>query len=913
MMNQDLVDLVNSGEAWAFVGSGPSIDAGLASWSRATTAVPHHLQDSEHRDALGGSRRWRRALEAGDYPQALQVAEDLVGRPILLRAFAAALGKPGEDAGVYDLLKRWPFKNFVTTNYDSLLFDRTRAVEPTLTLVENSEESFRLITREPENVVLRIHGDLTEGTSCVLTQRDYDREYGPGGRVGGLALDLLRDRRFVFVGFGFSDPDVKRIIRLAAQVSNPAKPHFAFLGFRKEDVDHHTDLAAEFRVIVIPYRVSADGSHGDLRRVLAAYDWSVLGRKIRHIVSSQIVGVQSPGVGALQLLNECLASGDPDQPPIKRVFRAITLAALRQGAKTGDDILAAMPRVLPIQAPASRPIASLVVAELGELEKVGQVTGGDGTYALTPEGMATARAVAAEGELLRTQFRRSVEARIREKLESGETISETTDCVVTYLDQSCLQRSLGLGQLIIGERPMGAEVHAVNVLSGFSSATSTISSRDAAIAAIACVGEMLSSPSEIEKRYLGRLLQSSFACQLMGLEPESLRVRREDLKRTVFLSDSNVLAALLAKGSVGHDAVRALFEALEKCGSQVAVTPRLMEEASAHADWARWAFSEFGPTGPQILDILERRNGFRPNVFVAGYVARRNKHPGLSWQVYLADCLGVVQVPKRIRLEVVRQSCERYGNLLVIDPAEYPDLSADFFARCDDVFGRIKERRHRRNTYRNDDQVRTEAEVVIIVDELTDLGDALGRRALFVSNTRLLDGLPGVGIRVTIDPDGLWHWLSAVARFASDETRAFEAMVYRLYQEGIVLFDRAAFRRVFDPLVTSSKDRFDQVLAQYRSLVEEVLGPNPENAFAEVDDLTKPIVLRGIEGRLFERVKAELDREKARRVAAETTRTLSDAERAAYQKLLAEKAERRARAFSKRRAAASKPKKKRRR
>ncbi|HYU43295.1 MAG TPA: hypothetical protein VEQ84_14200, partial [Vicinamibacteria bacterium] len=81
MINQDFVDLINSGEAWAFVGSGPSIDAGLRSWSAATEALPEHLGDPSLRDRLLSSTKWLRT-RATDYPTALQVAEEICGREL---------------------------------------------------------------------------------------------------------------------------------------------------------------------------------------------------------------------------------------------------------------------------------------------------------------------------------------------------------------------------------------------------------------------------------------------------------------------------------------------------------------------------------------------------------------------------------------------------------------------------------------------------------------------------------------------------------------------------------------------------------------------------------------------------------------------------------------------------------------
>ncbi len=367
MINQDFVDLINSGEAWAFVGSGASIDARLLSWSAATGVLPDRLGDSGLRDRLVSDERWGRARKSDDYPAALQLAEDICGRDRLLASFEAALGTPAGRGDVYRVIARWPFRNFVTTNYDRLLLEAVKELEPTAQAVENSPEGLRLMTREPKALVLRLHGSLRPGTTTVLTKRDYDRAYGPGGEIGSMALQLLKDRRFIIVGFGFNDPDVLRILRLAAGASNPARPHFAVLGFEKEDQRNARDLAAEYRVVVIPYRIAGDGSHADLRRVLGAYDWCILSKTTRRVLPDQKPKPQSSAVAALHLANECLAAGDPNQPEIRRILRTLCLCLLREAGRDLQTLCVAIPERLPIQKPAAQTLRSLLTEELNTL------------------------------------------------------------------------------------------------------------------------------------------------------------------------------------------------------------------------------------------------------------------------------------------------------------------------------------------------------------------------------------------------------------------------------------------------------------------------------------------------------------------------------------------------------------------
>ncbi len=428
---------------------------------------------------------------------------------------------------------------------------------------------------------------------------------------------------------------------------------------------------------------------------------------------------------------------------------------------------------------------------------------------------------------------------------------------------------------------------------------------------MAAVGEILSSPNEIEKRYLGRLLQASFSSQLLGLEPDSLRVRRDDLRRTLFIIDSHVLVAFLAKESLGHVAMKEMVANLRALGAECVATPRLIQETAQHVDWARSAFASFGATGPEILDIVEGRNGFRPNLFVAGYIEARSKTAALSWGSYLADCLQVPRIGGKIDDETVQRSLEKTGHFKVIDLGLDDAARKQLACHLDAAFRLIKEKRQQRGTYKSDSQVWAEAEVVATVQGKSEPGEVAGRRAMFVSNSRVLDGLSGFPLQVTIDMAGLSHWAGALVPSRNDEAAAFETMIYSLYEEGITLFDRSAFRRVFDPLVSGAEDRFAAVLSQYRDLLEDMLGPDPAKAFAEIHDLSKPAAIRSIDAKLLEQMKEKAEREEKRAAAAEAKRGLSDAERKELEKLRAEKAERKRRATKRKRAAASKPRRRR--
>jgi hypothetical protein len=586
------------------------------------------------------------------------------------------------------------------------------------------------------------------------------------------------------------------------------------------------------------------------------------------------------------------------------ILRTVILSILKSGQKGIAELIAAVPSVLPLQAAVGTPLSAVVESELVNLTGEGLVARQGSGFVLTPAGLSQSNAARAEGERLKRQFRGAVEGRLTAVV-NADKFAKARDFVQTYLEESCTKRALALGQVLIARWGVGAELQRVNVLSSLPSSAEALADTELALITIRVVGELLAAPAEVEQQYLGRLLQASFAGQLLGLEPESLTIRRNDLASTRFVVDSNIIVTAIAKGSVGHKPMRTLLATLGGLDAKLTVTQRIADEVRGHAAWAQRLFDRHGGISPVVLDVVEGRNSYRPNLFVTGFVAMRAVRPGLTWQSYMADCFGLARMPSHIDLMHIEGWCITHG-IEMFDLASVGD-QVQFLARREQAFEKIKERRLRKNTFRDEHQVTAEAEVVTLID-------ALGRRqeperALFVSNTRILDEIPDFNPRMTIGADGLLHWVTSVAPGAGDEEMAFQAMVFSLYQEGISLFDRRMFRAVFAPLISASEDRFSEVLATHRAIVEDLLGPDPERAFDEVDDLTKPLVLRTLQGKVAERLQVALEAERRLRRAAEAEKKLSVAERRELDRLLARKKTKRARAVRKKRAAASGAKK----
>ena len=115
-----------------------------------------------------------------------------------------------------------------------------------------------------------IHGSarLPDAESrLVIGSNDYDDLYLDNSELKQQLVSFLRQRRFVFVGFGLRDPEIMRLLKLAGRYTIPERPIYAFLGSKDsvEDEGEFQELRDRYNIEVKKYRI-IDDTHVDLPR-----------------------------------------------------------------------------------------------------------------------------------------------------------------------------------------------------------------------------------------------------------------------------------------------------------------------------------------------------------------------------------------------------------------------------------------------------------------------------------------------------------------------------------------------------------------------------------------------------------------------------------------------------------------------
>ena len=186
-----------------FVGSGVSIEAGLPSWG-------DFMQQIIERLCLDAAD-----ARKVDYYTLFQIASDKYpdsGRFELVEQLIKVIDVPAlRPSEAHRLIAHLPITRFATTNYDTLL---------DLALVETKGNVRPVVSKYdlPHTgrvILLKLHGDIKQVGSLVLTRDDYLWHREQEKEVFETLRNWLTQMPSLFLGFSHRDPDIMSLIDVA--------------------------------------------------------------------------------------------------------------------------------------------------------------------------------------------------------------------------------------------------------------------------------------------------------------------------------------------------------------------------------------------------------------------------------------------------------------------------------------------------------------------------------------------------------------------------------------------------------------------------------------------------------------------------------------------------------------------------
>lgn len=215
---RELVNELSANNLAIFAGAGLSVSAGFVDWKTLLMGLAEEMNlniDKEENDLVslaqyyvnskGGNRSKINQIILDEFSQTATLTEN------------------------HKILARLPIDTFWTTNYDSLietaLKDAGKIVD-----VKHSVEQLPVSIHKRDVVVYKMHGDASLPNQTILIKDDYEKFHlTRNDFFNALRGDLLT-KRFLFLGFSFSDPNIDYILsRIRASYSENQKEHFCIL------------------------------------------------------------------------------------------------------------------------------------------------------------------------------------------------------------------------------------------------------------------------------------------------------------------------------------------------------------------------------------------------------------------------------------------------------------------------------------------------------------------------------------------------------------------------------------------------------------------------------------------------------------------------------------------------------------
>lgn len=142
MIPKQLVDSINSGRCIAVIGSGPSNAMGYPNWRQLAEvaiglalATPHPKYTRSFFDRLVAEMK---------FPKVFKYVEKAIGSADeLLLALRGALKASVRTGKAYEYLTRWPFRYYLTTNYDDEISGHLKLIRESFSTVKNSAPELR--------------------------------------------------------------------------------------------------------------------------------------------------------------------------------------------------------------------------------------------------------------------------------------------------------------------------------------------------------------------------------------------------------------------------------------------------------------------------------------------------------------------------------------------------------------------------------------------------------------------------------------------------------------------------------------------------------------------------------------------------------------------------------------------------
>ena len=874
MFDKRLIRKINNGRCFVLVGSGPSCEIGYPSWKKLAELTYTELKK---RDSVSDPDSYEKYLEGKKYPEFFRQAERDLGDRLTLVDMIKSLLKPSvKTRGVlYALLSKWPFACYLTTNYDDEIANYLSNLNEHFTVIRNRQEDFYSLRDGADHLIQKLHSDLNHPDEVVLTSADYQRFYveDSGQYFRDKLCQVFEMFDIFIIGHSLSDPDIEYVLQIARKTASPQHPiYMAAADFTQAEEQEYFE---KYNIVLVQYS-NTDGKHSELRRMLQTVDRFIVPRHRRReraeIAARPKNEVES--AAALFLYRRL------HQVQLTENLSPLILVGLflADGGGISKEELIALPTLKTLSETGVN-FAEAIDESLHVLVKQGLVIEVGGGFAISKSGSERVKECQAVRETEKDQAYGQFCLDLK-KGHSDLTEKQLQECrqlAEKVIVASFASRGLAIANQVFARQSASHE-ELSDIFGYVSDIAGDLDGMEVRAAFVEAMHQFLVEPTLPQREYLTSVSQGFFLYHLLGLDPKCSQLRQDIFHRTLWLCDSSILLPLVAVGSYNHDYASELFRMLTDAEAVLCTTPKLLQEAWEHFQWALNFVRTNGIESSEFHRATLVKGSYKQNLFLDGYVRLSADGRVGSFKDYLELISPKGNDRSSFEAQIIQ------AGLHVKNISDMEGFGQDDWGEIEEAKALIQSQREDRGTYRSTLQIESEAEIWVILKNLRSkkyslpsLNDEV-ERVYFVSQSRVLDHVFQPGVVSTWTPEAVYRYVTTLPGKQTNPDLLQQCMLHEYYYAGISFIDKVRYIRFFGPSINAAKMSYEQEKAKYIAEIEDTHAGQLDEAFDKTPDLEKPFFVtqmgwklaeKSIRGEKLAKQRAQEAESKVKRLEAE--------------------------------------------
>lgn len=208
---------LNNDSAAIFAGAGLSIPSGYVNWKELLNDLAKELGlDINLESDL---------ISIAQY----HVNENGGNKSGIIRKILEEFTQEAKQSENHNIIAQLPINSIWTTNYDQLIEQALRNEKKNID-VKFKEQQLLFTKPKREVVIYKMHGDVSEPGSAIITKQDYEQYFQTHETFINALRGELITKTFLFLGFSFTDPNLDYVLsRLHLRHGIEKRQHYCFI------------------------------------------------------------------------------------------------------------------------------------------------------------------------------------------------------------------------------------------------------------------------------------------------------------------------------------------------------------------------------------------------------------------------------------------------------------------------------------------------------------------------------------------------------------------------------------------------------------------------------------------------------------------------------------------------------------